>query len=157
MNLSGILRYSKASGLFYEAGTNRIRHGHILNGYRAFKIRGKIYYAHRLAWFLVTGKWPKEIDHRNGARWDNRWRRDNRWRNLREVTRQQNCFNRKAHGRYGKGVMYINDRFRRKPFAAKIVVNGESRYLGYFSTPHEANQAYKKASQKYHGAHGRSA
>lgn len=145
------LRYSKASGLFYEEGTYTIRHGFNLNGYRAFKIKKKIHYAHRLAWFLVTGKWPKEIDHKNGERWDNRWR------NLREVTSQQNSFNRKGRSKLGKGVMFVNDRFRRKPYAAKIVVNNRCHYLGYFSTPKEANAAYKKASLQYHGKYGRGA
>lgn len=143
------LRYSKSSGLFYKSGTNIIRHGHKLNGYRAFKINGKVYYAHRLAWFLVTGRWQREIDHKNGERWDNRWS------NLREATSQQNSFNRKSISKYGKGVIFVNDSFRRKPYAAKIVINGKPIYLGYFSSPQEAHVAYKAAAKMYYGKFAR--
>src|SRR6185312_6411116 len=50
--------------------------GHIFgNGYRYVGIDGGTYLAHRLIWFIVTGKWPKSlIDHINGVKSDNRWR-----------------------------------------------------------------------------------
>ena len=43
---------------------------------------------HRLVFFLVTGRFPKEIDHINGIK------TDNRIENLREVSGSENCQNR---------------------------------------------------------------
>ena len=42
---------------------------------------------HRLVFFLVTGRFPKEIDHINGIK------TDNRIENLREVSGSENCLN----------------------------------------------------------------
>lgn len=117
-------------------------------GYIVIKIFGKIYGAHRLAWLLTTGKWPRDhIDHKNGVR------DDNRWENLRIGGYTKNAQNRpaKAGSRLGlKGVMYVNDRFRRRPYAAKIGANGRTIYLGYFSTPEMAHLAYCKAASRLH-------
>jgi hypothetical protein len=58
--------------------------------YRVIGIDGRLYFAHRLAWLWMTGKWPKhEVDHRD------RDGLNNRWRNLRDVTRKQNEANKK--------------------------------------------------------------
>ena len=43
---------------------------------------------HRLVFFLVTGRFPKEIDHINGIK------TDNHIENLREVSGSENCLNR---------------------------------------------------------------
>ena len=54
------------------------------DGYLIIKIKGRQFKAHRLAWFLVYGEFPKsELDHIN------RIRSDNRIENLRESNRQQ--------------------------------------------------------------------
>lgn len=54
-------------------------------GYRQICIKGKFYYAHRLAWFYVHKAWPKdEIDHIN------RVRHDNRLKNLQDIPLAQN-------------------------------------------------------------------
>jgi hypothetical protein len=63
--------YDKITGIF----TNKInRNPRAMKGQKAgtvngknavqIRIKGKIYFAHRLAWFYVTGLWPtKNIDH----------------------------------------------------------------------------------------------
>jgi len=104
-------------------------------------------YEHRLVWFLMTGRWPVEIDHVNGDPCDNRWC------NLREASRRENARNRgkqrnNPHGY--KGVTVRTD-CPSKPFCAAINVGGKRKHLGYFSTAEEAHQAYWEAAQKYHG------
>lgn len=99
------LIYNPQTGEIFRLGFGKIGHrtkGYILNtgGYIVFKFYGKAYKAHRVAWFLQTGKWPIEIDHINGIR------SDNRWENLREVTHSENGLNRRVHmnsksGEYG--------------------------------------------------------
>ena len=44
------------------------------DGYIAIKIREKVWLAHRLAWFYMTGAWPESfIGHINDDKTDNRW------------------------------------------------------------------------------------
>lgn len=59
-------------------------------GYNAIRIAGKLYRRAHLAFFYMTGRWPRQgmqIDHIN------RIRDDDRWINLREVTPQENRHN----------------------------------------------------------------
>lgn len=58
------------------------------NGYLIIKVGGRYLPQHRVAWKLMTGKWPQaEVDHIN------RNRADNRWCNLREASKAQNAQN----------------------------------------------------------------
>jgi hypothetical protein len=57
-------------------------------GYIVYKLDGKSFKAHRLAFVLMTGDFPRgEVDHIN------RVRHDNRWLNLRDVTQSENQLN----------------------------------------------------------------
>ena len=70
------------------------------DGYLIVKINKRCFKAHRVAWFLYYGEWPKiVIDHINGDR------KDNRIENLRDVTHQENCLNRVSHRE--KGVQNV--------------------------------------------------
>src|SRR6476620_11560831 len=60
-------------------------------GYPQLNVNGRIYKAHRLAWFYTYGEWPKEIDHIDGDR------ANCRIANLRRVTRSQNNMNKRGH------------------------------------------------------------
>lgn len=75
------------------------------------------------------------IDHINGIR------HDNNVENLRIVSFQQNCFNRKNV----KGFS-----IRHGKYIAEIQINRLSIPLGVFKTEHEARNAYIQAKQKYH-------
>ena len=58
------------------------------HGYVEIRIDGKKYYAHRLAYLIMTGKWPKnEVDHMD------RNRSNNILSNLRIVSQSDNCKN----------------------------------------------------------------
>lgn len=109
-----------------------------LEGYVSMQIKRKRYKVHRLIWLYMTGDWPKDqIDHIN------RNPTDNRWCNLREVTCQQNQFNRNSKG-------YYLDKKTGK-YDSMIFVNGKSLYLGRYETAQEAKKAYLEAKYKFHG------
>lgn len=119
---------------------------HKLTGYCAIQLCGKRYQAHRLAWFYVTGKWPKTfLDHKDNNR------SNNSFSNLREATSQQNCWNRQYSGKSGlKGVYFDKDKWR-----AQITKDGALIHLGRFDDPLEAHEAYCIAAREMRGEFAR--
>lgn len=105
------------------------------DGYRTIMIDGQAYKAHRLAWLLHTGAWPKEqIDHIN------RIRDDNRIENLREATKSQNQINSgiyKNNKSGYRGVYFADGRW-----VAGSTKNGKSYCLGRFATAEEAHRRF---------------
>lgn len=101
---------------------------------------------HRLAWWYVTGGWPKgEVDHLNGIR------TDNRWCNLRDGTKQLNMQNqRRARRDSLTQVQGVQFHRRVGKFHARITVDGRDRSLGYFSSADEAGHAYLEAKRRLH-------
>lgn len=115
-------------------------------GYRDVMYNKQLYKAHRLAWFLYYGEWPKnQIDHINGDR------SDNRIANLREATASENQANKRAWGKYKKGTV-------RSPsgrFVAMIRKNGQRTYLGTYDTEDEAHEVYCRHASYLHGEFAR--
>lgn len=100
----------------------------------------------RVIWALVTGEIPPDVvDHKDGN--DS----NNKWDNLRAATHQQNQFNKKATGKYAKGVVFKADARRSKPWSARIRINGKKVVLGSYATHDEAARAYSEAAKKLHG------
>mgnify|MGYP006935474549 FL=1 len=103
----------------------------------------------RVAFVLMTGKFPKIADHINGDTLDDRWT------NLRDVTHTQNTWNSaktKPNKRSGlpKGIRQLGNRFQ-----ARIAVNGATMYLGTFGSIDEAAKAYASAEQQLRGEFAR--
>jgi len=118
--------------------------------YPSVSIDGISYLAHRLAWFYMTGKWPKEeIDHRDLDR------ANNRWSNLREATHAENCRNVLKRKNNKSGFKGVNWCKQVKKWVAKIRVNNKRIFLGAFSNKEEAAAAYECASKKYYGEFSR--
>lgn len=117
-----------------------------LQGYRQVQFAGTIYKEHRLIWFMMTGKWPDEIDHINGDRLDNRFV------NLREVTRSQNNANseRPAGASGLRGVIWIESS---QKWRAQMRIRGQHVHLGLFDTAEAAHSAYLVAADKIYGDH----
>lgn len=112
-------------------------------GYTRMFLLGKLYLAHRLAWFWVYGKWPEdEIDHIDNER------SNNRVANLREATALQNSYSKKPRGSSGyKGVTKAKRRgVWCGRWQAQICVSLEVKHLGYFRDPRMAAQAYDVAA-----------
>lgn len=116
-------------------------------GYRNICIDRKWYGAHRLAWFWVHDRWPRDyIDHRN------RDNSDNRLANLREATAAQNAHNRCGNRNTKSGIKGIYPRRNGSCWEAWIMREGDHLYLGQFTTPAEASAAYQAAARRLHGA-----
>ncbi len=106
-----------------------------------------LHLAHRLAWFYETGHPPhRQIDHENERK------QDNRYGNLRYATPSQNVFNSSTKIMRAKvlprGVTVRKSNGR---FKAQISLHGKSVYLGTFSTPEEASEAYCAKAREYYG------
>lgn len=121
-----------------EAGTTNKR------GRKTITINSRVYFAHRLAWLYVHGRWPSPaIDHINCNP------SDNRIENLREATASQNLANRVlarvplsgARGVYRRG----------RSFSCRLSIDGKQKHIGSFSSIEAAEDAYRAAKLARHG------
>lgn len=141
VELKEILKYDKKSGKFIWLKSHDYRikvgaeAGFKVGNYWKVSYKNIKYMAHRLAWFYVTGVWPKEqIDHINNNPLDNSWN------NLREATASQNLANKppqKNSTTKLKGVSYDRGKIR-----ADITYQNKLYFLGFFDTLEEAAKAY---------------
>ena len=143
--LKELLHYDPETGVFtYIRARSKVRVGDVAGtsgtrGYLQCNIDGKPYKLHRLAWLYVHGDMPKEIDHIN------RDRSDNRILNLRVVSRSENNMNRaEKPGRSGRPGVWKN----KVGWAAFIRSGGKRRYLGNYPSIELASQAYEAAKKE---------
>lgn len=100
---------------------------------RGYKMLG-----HRLAWYLHYGELPKNnIDHIDSNT------SNNKIYNLRDVTQQQNNWNRNNT----KGYYWHK---KAKKYHARIMMNLKIISLGLFDDELDARNAYLEAKAKYH-------
>lgn len=120
------------------------------NGYKKGGIMGVDYMAHRVAWVLHYGEWPAgDIDHINCIR------NDNRIVNLRDATDSENLSNRGAQNNNKSGFKGVHFCNRAKAWVSKIQKDGVNHYIGTFSDPIKAYEAYCAAAEKHHGEFAR--
>ncbi len=119
-------------------------------GYLRAKLDQRIYYAHRLAYYLGTGESPNEIDHVNGRVCDNRLC------NLRSVSHRENQKNRAKSPKSRTLAMGVS-RTRSGRFQARIKHKNHEMWLGVFDTIAEAKAARIAAEKAlgFHANHGR--
>ena len=120
-------------------------------GYREIKINDRHLKAHRIAWILMNGVAPDQIDHINGNR------SDNRISNLRNVTKAENDRNRATSSANTSGVMGVSWRKSASKWQAQIKIDRRTIHLGYFDDFHIAVATRKRAERDYgfHRNHGR--
>lgn len=111
------------------------------SGYRTLYISGRNYFAHRVIWLIVHGKWPdNQIDHIN------RVKSDNRLENLRDVTGQINSWNVDHSGFSGATW----DKHKRR-WKSSITHAGKTIFLGRYRDRDAAIAAYQRAVQDKRG------
>lgn len=156
--LREILKYNDDTGEFFwvQPSGPRVKvgsfAGYNCGGYIRIGIDRRPYLAHRLAWLYVYGEWPAgEIDHVN------RVKSDNRIANLRALSHAENNQNkaRQKNNTSGKkGVSWNKNRGR---WHVRIMLNGESRHVGYFEKIEAADAAYKNIAKEIHDFHPKEA
>ena len=155
--LKEFLFYNPDDGVFtwVKARSNRASVGSIAGGissttgYVVISLFGR-WAAHRLAYFYMTGVWPKhQIDHRDTNK------ANNRWANLREATNQQNAQNRPAYknNKCGKKGVHWNPSLQK--WRAQIRVGEKRIHLGVFPSLDEAAAAYSAAAERHFGEFAR--
>jgi hypothetical protein len=87
---------------------------------------------------------PRVADHINGNPLDNRWV------NLRICANPQNVCNRKLSKNNTSGFKGVVEA-KNGRWVAQIAFQRKCHYLGTFSTPEEAHQAYREAAIRFHG------
>lgn len=144
--LREMLNYDPQTGIFTwkirpsPAAAAGDKAGCFDRGYIRIKVKGKLYNAHRLAWFYCYGINPINIDHIN------RDSTDNRIDNLREASQSQNranSRNRKTKTKSGlKGVYYQK---HTSLWFASMGSAGVYKYLGSWKDKKDAAIAYDEA------------
>lgn len=112
--------------------------------YISIELDGRRYQAHRLAWLYVFGVWPKELDHINQNK------RDNRICNLREVSRKENMQNVTLHKHNTSGVKGVAWHKQRNKWRAYIFVDYKQISLGVFDFFDDAVSARRTAEKIIH-------
>lgn len=155
--LKSVLSYDSQTGIFVwrvqlgwkgragsPAGTRHAR------GYTHIMVDQKLHLAHRLAWFYVTGNWPKDkIDHIDCDR------ANNRFDNLREATASQNSQNSKKREGKASKLKGVSWHVRNRKWESRIKRDGKQIRLGLYGTEEEAHAAYCKAANELFGSYAR--
>ena len=121
-------------------------------GYLGGKLFGMHVRAHRVAWALHYGQWPKnEIDHINGIK------SDNRISNLRDVDAATNSKNQPMSSKNSSGKIGVSWNGSIGKWHAYITIRQTRHHLGFFSDINEAIFARNCAESKFgfHPNHGR--
>lgn len=119
--------------------------------YGTVRFGGVLQYTHRVAFYLMVGRWPEQVDHINGNK------RDNRWQNLREVTQQENSRNAKKYSTNTSGCTGVRWHKNIQKWGASIRVDSRHHNKGYYKSWWDAVCARKSAEVQYgfHINHGR--
>ena len=119
--------------------------GTVNTGYIKVNIGTKKYQAHRIIWMMQYGYLPKEIDHINCNKLDNRIE------NLREVNRTQNRYNINSYKNNTSGIKGVSWKADLKKWQVSVNVDGNRKYIGVFKDIELAELVAMEARNKYHG------
>lgn len=123
--------------------------------YARVTVNGKAESLHRMIYLWNHGHLPKVVDHIDNNR------ENNRIDNLREVTQQQNCLNRKHHSNSKSPYKNVylqpptkNPEWKRN-WVVSIMIKGKRKYIGSFEDLELADLVATEARNLYHGQFAR--
>jgi|FLMP01.1.fsa_nt_emb hypothetical protein len=120
--------------------------GHVRrDGYRDIRINGKSYLTHRLVFLMHNGYLPKQVDHIDNER------SNNRIQNLRPATNSENLWNQSISSNNASGFKGVSWRKDKKRWGVYVRKDGKGHWGGLHDTPEEANEAAMKLREKLHG------
>lgn len=118
-------------------------------GYYKVGFYGKLHLVHRLIYLYHHGYLPKEIDHINGDR------SDNRIENLRECNRSQNSRNSKKRSTNNTGYKGVQFNKSNNKWFGAVYAEGEMHKTEYFDNLLLAASALVKIRDRLHGDYAR--
>lgn len=144
--------YDPATGIFSRI-SKRCRNPNGVqdkDGYIRFRINGRTYSGHRMAWIYMNGHDSRFlIDHVNGDK------SDNRIENLREATSSQNLHNAKRSARNTSGVKGVSWVPRLGKWVGRIHLQYKKHVVGYFNDIESAEIAMAAFREKLVGEFAR--
>ena len=142
--------HMRADGRWNARYANKPVHLRASKTYRAIRINGILYKAHRIAWLHYYGQWPGAIiDHKDGVR--HTYRLDN----LREASYSLNAMNSRRRSDNASGMKGVDFVKRIGKWRARIGIGRANKYLGVFDHPESAQAAYRNAANSLHGEFAR--
>lgn len=118
-------------------------------GYRHISWMGKVHKSHRLIFMLHHGYMPKEVDHINSDR------ADNRIENLRAVTRSENQCNRGVLASNTSGYAGVSWHKKSKAWVVRVMKDGKTNFQMYFKDLELAGLVAVEARALYHGVYAK--
>lgn len=115
------------------------------SGYVRTTLNGKRYSIHRIVYLMQHGYMPKEIDHINGNK------SDNRIENLREVSRSENNVNRGSFKQNKSGYKNVSWHKLESKWQVQLKINKKAKHFGYFDDLELADLVATEARDKYFG------
>jgi hypothetical protein len=128
------MKYSPQTGLIYSKRGVPVRTKDT-RGYLVASIKHKTVKQHRIAFYMMFKRWPKQIDHVN------RIKTDNRICNLREVSSRENCWNRQVSEGRDPCITFLARKDVQKQWQVLVKYNENGKTLRYhkcFDTKEEA-------------------
>ena len=144
----------KDGELYWKISTGRSKVGKKAgcldgDGYITIGFNNRDYKAHQLIFLIEKGYIPKEIDHINGIK------NDNRIENLRNVTTSQNQQNSKISKNNTSGCKNVTWDIWANKWRVQINICGKNKYIGIFKDLELADLVAQEARDKYHNSFAR--
>ena len=146
--LQEIFSYEDGNLIWKQSIGKRISVGQIAgrknNQYRMIGLMGNGYMAHRLIFMFHHGYFPKEVDHIDGNKLNNRIE------NLRAASHSDNLKNQKLKSSNTSGQKNVGWAKREQKWRVRLTINGKDKHIGYFKDRELADLVAIEACNLHH-------